>query len=37
LFLLCAAASSQTVIPGLIPGIHVLVFVDGRAKPDRDE
>jgi hypothetical protein len=25
------------VMPGLVPGIHVLSFVDGRDKPGHDE
>ena len=28
---------SSFVIPGLGPGIHESVFVDGRAKPGHDE
>jgi hypothetical protein len=24
-------------MPGLVPGIHVLDFVDGRVKPGHDE
>src|SRR5437667_9839463 len=27
----------RTVIPGLVPGIHVYVLVDGRVKPGHDE
>jgi len=30
------AAVSSTVMPGLVPGIHVFLFVDGRAKPGHD-
>jgi hypothetical protein len=31
------AAVPFIVIPGLVPGIHVFVFVDGRVEPGHDE
>jgi hypothetical protein len=33
---LSLALSSQAVMPGLVPGIHVFVRVDGRVKPGYD-
>jgi hypothetical protein len=37
-----SSSDSQLVMPGLVPGIHVLLFlpdkdVDGRDKPGHDE
>src|SRR5437763_14538216 len=32
-----APASPSTVMPGLVPGIHVLKCVDRRVKPGHDE